>query len=523
MDKFYLFPGKFAAFKDETIISTLLGSCVAVALHDPVTRIGGLNHYLLPELLSNELPNSRYGTAAIEMLFAEMLRLGASMERIQAKIYGGGNVIALTNFGDGIGRRNIEIAETLLRQKGVRIVERNVGGESGRTIKLNTATFEVQHHFSSSDNADAAKPNAVPLDISGFRPLQTAKSVKVLIVDDSATVRTLFSNIFQKAGLEVVGVAADAYQARELIATHKPDVLTLDIEMPRMSGVLFLEKLMKFQPTPVVMVSSLGSNGEAALRALELGAVEFVHKPSQFDPQVLKELAQSLVEKVRAAASVNILKKLKETPAPVLVSAPMVTGTRKKQELKLVVLGGNAGSASALENILKNLVADTPPVVVACSIITNFMESFLLKMKGKTKVTLCAAKDGDWLRTGSVYLLPGGSHGRVTSTPNGAQLKLEKGSPVASQLPSANVLFDSACKAYGGGVYAALLGGFGSDGVDGLSAIHDQGGMTIVQNPEEAQFPYGPQKAIELGVAEQILSAEAIAEHLMEYRNRAVF
>jgi len=523
MNKHYLFPGKLAAFKEETLISTLLGSCVSVALFDPETKIGGLNHYLLPELDPKDVGNPRYGNSAIQMLIEEMLRLGASEKRLQAKIYGGGNVIAVSPVGESIGRRNIEVAESLLRDRGIPVLEKNVGGESGRTLKLNTTTFEVQHAFSN----EGASTGAI-VDVSGFKPLQVAKSVKVLIVDDSATVRTLFTNIFQKSGLEVVGAAADAYQARELIASKKPDVITLDIEMPRMSGVMFLEKLMKFQPTPVVMVSSLGSTGDAAMKSLELGAVEFVHKPSQFDPSILKDLASTLVEKVRAAASVNVLKKAKERPASLPVaelnSASTVGKSKKKAfELKVVVMGGNAGSAPAVEKVLEELAVDNPPMVVSCGIITNFLESFFQKMKGKTKVSLVVAKDGEWLRMGNVYFVPPGFHGKIVASPNGPQIKLEKGAPVASQLPSSNVLFQSAAQAYGGGVYGILLAGFGVDGVEGLTAIQDKGGMTVVQNPEEASFPYGPQKAIEIGVAEQITESADIANRLMQYRNQTVF
>lgn len=528
MNKHYLFPGKLAAFKEETQVSTLLGSCVAVALFDPVAKVGGLNHYLLPEPGPQDVGSPRYGTSAIEGLIVEMLRLGASKERLQAKVYGGGNVIAVSALGDTIGRRNIEIAERMLKEQGIPILERHIGGESGRTLKLNTQTFEVIHTLSGGGESGAATASlAGSIDVSGFKPLAVARSVKVLIVDDSATVRTLFTNIFQRSGLEVVGAAADAYQARELIASKKPDVLTLDIEMPRMSGVMFLEKLMKFQPIPVVMVSSLGSTGEAAMRAQELGAVEFVHKPSQFDPQVLKDLAGLLVEKVRAAASVNVLKRLKEKPTVSAIadfnpSAGTSPSRKKTQELRVVVMGGNAGSAPAVEKVLMGLAPDTPPMVISCSIVANFLESFLQKMKGKTKVSLAVAKDGDWLRMGTVYFVPAGVHGKIVAGANGPQIKLERGAPIASQIPSANVLMQSAAQAYGGGVYGILLAGFGSDGVDGLTAIQNRGGMTVAQHPEEAQFPYAPQKAIEIGVAEQITFADKIATNLMQYRNQSV-
>ncbi len=517
MNTHYLFPGKFAAFKEETVISTLLGSCVAVAIHDPTTKIGGLNHYLLPEGTPEET-SARYGANAIPMLIDECVRLGANRNKLQAKIYGGGNVISLSHLGITIGKRNIDLAEQLLQAAGIPILEKNVAGESARTLKYNTATFEVIHH-SSQDNAEKQ-----PVDVSGFKPLLAAKSVKVLIVDDSATVRTLFSNIFSKSGLEVVGVAADAYQAREMIIQKKPDVITLDIEMPKMSGVMFLEKIMKHLPIPVVMVSSLESNGTAALKSLELGAVEFVHKPSQYDPAILKNLAGMLVEKVRAAASVNVLKKIKETPSDISKSTTLSSAPRKKAaELKIVVVGGNSGCANSLESFVTGLAADTPPVVVACSTVAGFLTAYLAKLKTQSKASLMVGKDGDFLRMGYVYFIPAGVHGKIQPTAQGPILKLVEEAPVSSQLPSSNVLFASAAQSYSKGVYSVLLGGFGSDGVDGLMEVQKKGGVTVVQNPEEAQFPYAPQKAIELGVADEVLRSEMLAGHLMRYRNQNLY
>ncbi|MEN0059168.1 MAG: chemotaxis protein CheB, partial [Bdellovibrio sp.] len=520
MNTHYLFPGKLAAFKEETVISTLLGSCVAVAIHDPTTGIGGLNHYLLPEGMPEERANTRYGVFAIPMLIDECVRLGANRSKLQAKVYGGGNVISVSQLGDSIGKRNIELAEQMLREMGIPVIEKNIAGESARTIKMNTSSFDVLHH-SSKDSGSAEKP----VDVSGFRPLTIAKNVKVLVVDDSATVRTLFTNIFAKSGLEVVGAAADAYQARELILSKKPDVMTLDIEMPKMSGVMFLEKIMKHHPIPVVMVSSLASTGDAALKSLELGAVEFVHKPSQFDPAVLKDLAGMLVDKVKAAASVNVLKKIKETPAVMETKTAIVNTTpiRKAAELKVVVLGGNAGSADALEKFIKGLAADTPPVVVSCSTVANFVTAFIGKLKVGSKVTPVVAKDGDFLRMGHVYFIPSEHHGKIQTGSHGPALSIQKGAPVCSQLPSSNVLFQSAAQNYTKGVYAVLLGGFGSDGVEGLMEVQKKGGATVVQHPEEAQFPYGPQKAIELGVADEILKADALAGRLMQYRNQNLY
>jgi len=517
MNTFYLYPGKFAAFKEETIISTLLGSCVAVALYDPVAKVGGLNHYLLPDGLPEDRPSGRYGIHAIPLLIDECVRLGADRKRLQAKIYGGGNVISITSVVDGIGNRNIEIAQRMMAENNIRIVEQNVGGESARTIKLNTANFHILHNVTK-----AAEPGAA-IDISGFRPLSSAKNIKVLVVDDSATVRTLFTTIFTRHGLEVVGAAADAYQAREMILQKKPDVMTLDIEMPKMSGVVFLEKIMKHLPIPVVMVSSLENTGTAALRSLELGAVEFVHKPSQFDPAVLKDLAETLVAKVKAAASSTLIKRIKEQEAPAENRAMATPTKRKSAELKVIVVGGNAGSADSLEKFLRNLAADTPPVVVACSTVTNFATAYLGKLKGLTKVSLSVATDGEALNMGKVYFIPAEHHGRLESGGRGPIIRLAKGAPVASQIPSSNVLFQSAAKAFAQGVYAVLLGGFGTDGVDGLVEVQRTGGITVAQNPNEASFPYAPQKAIELGVVDEVIKADGIAQHLMQYRNQNLY
>ena len=541
MKTFFLYPGKLAAFKEETLITTLLGSCVAVALYDPTTKIGGLNHYLLPEPTHGENQSPRYGSYAIPTLIEELVKLGANPDKLQAKIYGGGNVINITHqIGEGIGRRNIELAEKTLKSMKIAIIDKNVGGESARTIKLNTLTFELTHSTSDGGTqvnstvgaeAKAAAARATqsgagaPLDITGFRPLSVMKNVKVLIVDDSATVRTLFTNIFTKAGLEVVGAATDPYQAREMLVSKKPDVITLDIEMPKMNGVQFLEKVMKHSPLPVVMVSSLGAQGEAAMKSLELGAIEFIHKPSQFDPAVLKDLALMLVDKVRAAASVNILKKLKETPQfipPAETTTTSTTGFKKTAALQAVLIGGNAGSPESLEKLICSLASDTPPVIVACSTVANFIEAFQSKLKPKSKMFLQIAKNGDALSLGKVYFIPAGHQGKIQKNGTMLSLKVETAPPVCSQLPSANVLFQSAADTLGAGCYGVMLGGFGMDGVEGLTKIQDKGGMTAVQTPAQAAFPYAPQKAIELGVAAEILNVEDMSAHIFTYRNQSV-
>lgn len=524
MKTHYLYPGKIAAFNDDTIISTLLGSCVAVALFDASVHVGGLNHFVLPEPPPGDAGGHRYGSDAIRDLIDACLRLGAKKERLKAKIYGGANVIAVSQLGAGIGQRNIEAAERYLKEAGISIIERNVGGEYARTIKLNTTNFDVRHE--TTQTQVGADGEQTKVDVSGFTTLKTAKNIKVLIVDDSATVRTLFAKIFQASGLEVVGTAVDPYQARDLIVSKKPDVVTLDIEMPKMSGVVFLEKLMKHMPVPVVMVSSLSATGDAALKSLELGAVEFVHKPSQFDPTVLKTLAESLVSKVKAAASVNVLKGLRSSTKPVseLAKGPVtVSAFTPRNQIKAILIGGNAGASNDLEKVITSLAQDTPPVVVACSTIAGFANSYVSKLKGQAKVNLKVASNQETLAIGNVYFIPAQVHGKITAGLSGPILSLEKGEPEFSQLPSSSVLFKSAADSLGKNAFSILLGGFGADGVDGVSAIKAKGGFAVAQFPDEAQFPYAPQKAIELGLVDEILKASEISEYLMNYRNKNIY
>ncbi|MBV2167430.1 MAG: chemotaxis protein CheB, partial [Bdellovibrio sp.] len=204
-------------------------------------------------------------------------------------------------------------------------------------------------------------------------------------------------------------------------------------------------------------------------------------------------------------------------------TAIATSSLRRAAELKVVVVGGNAGSAEALEKFVKGLAADTPPVVISCSTVANFVTAFISKLKVGSKVTPVVAKDGDFLRMGHVYFIPSEHHGKIQTGAHGPMLNIAKGAPVCSQLPSSNVLFQSAAQAYSKGVYAVLLGGFGSDGVEGLLEVQKKGGASVVQHPEEAQFPYGPQKAIELGIADEVLKSDMLAQHLMQYRNQNLY
>lgn len=510
MKSIFLYPGQMTVSQEPAIIATMLGSCVGVALWDKRLKTGGLNHYLLPEVVGEERPSPRYGSFAVPGLIDAMIAAGSQRGDLVARVYGGAAVLGQVSIGQKIGEKNIQLALKVLADRGITIVEKNVAGEKGRKIALNTVTGEVTHSLAGEEGGR--------VDTSGFGSFAEAKDVKVVIVDDSATVRNIFEKIFARHGLKVVGTAANAFEAREIIVREKPDVITLDIEMPQMNGVRFLEKLMKHMPIPVVMVSSLGSQGEAALESLRLGAVEFVQKPSQYDPEMLRELGQTLVTKVRAAATMNLLKS--RTAAPVNSAPTRSPRSALQGQVAGVFVSGNTGAPASLTKMLSKFTGDTPPLVICVSTLCGFVESFIRDIKKQTGVDCRVATDGTMLMRGVAYFLPEGVHGRVVSQGGSISLKLEKGPSVSGQLPSGDRLLESAAQVLGPAAIGVLLSGFGSDGVQGLAKIHGKGGYTLVENPSEAGFPFVPQGAVELGVASEVVSANEVFESLMAYRDR---
>lgn len=519
MKSIYLYPAQSIASREKAEIRTILGSCVAVALFDPVLLIGGLNHYLLSAPADRNDATLRYASVAIPALVEQMVEQGAVRSRLKAKIYGGAAVLDIGSAGQQVGERNIEAARNILRELGIPIVEENLGGRVGRKIRLITDTFEVFHEFMGSGEGEP--------DITGTTSPRMRSHVRVLIVDDSMTVRQIFTRILDKdPRIEVVGVASDAFEARKLLVQEKPDVMLLDIEMPRMNGVEFLEKVMRHAPTPTIMVSSLGSNEDAAKKCLEVGAVEFVHKPSQFDPNVLRGLAESLVEKALAAASVPLHQILARRSLG-SVRAKKVVATPKGGDFRsqVILIGGNAGAQYGLADLLAGLAPDSPPVVVAVSAITPFLGNFIRDLQGKCGVRLHQATEGMPLSSGQVYLAPAAQHLELQPLPGGAfKLHLDKGNFVNSQMPSATRLFESVLSASKdlSSIVAILLSGFGSDGVDALLKLRTAGARTMVAEPKGAPFGFVPGGAIRLGAVDEVLDPADMPEAIYRMRNLAV-
>ncbi|WP_271411111.1 protein-glutamate methylesterase/protein-glutamine glutaminase [Pseudomonas sp. Q1-7] len=335
--------------------------------------------------------------------------------------------------------------------------------------------------------------------------------IKVLVVDDSALIRSLLSEIIRAdTELQLVGVAPDAYVARDLIKQHAPDVITLDVEMPRMDGLTFLDKLMKGRPTPVVMISSLTERGsEATLRALELGAIDFVAKPKLGIAEGMQAYAEEIRAKLKVAARARMIHRAPVAERPAERGLPIL-GTEK-----LIAIGASTGGTEAIKDVLLRLPADSPGVVITQHMPAGFTRSFAARLDKLCRVRVSEARDGDRILPGTALLAPGGLHMEVARSGANYVARLSEAPPVNGHRPAVDVMFTSAARCAGRNLIAALLTGMGKDGARGLLAIREAGGYTVAQD-EASCVVYGmPREAAELGAAEEVLPLEEIGPALL--------
>ncbi len=340
----------------------------------------------------------------------------------------------------------------------------------------------------------------------------TAESVvRVLVVDDSALVRRILSEGLGKfRDVEVVGTARDPYEARERIVELEPDVITLDIEMPRMDGLTFLEKLMRSKPMRVIVVSSVAQASSAnAVRAMALGAVDVVPKPE--GSMSVPDVERLLIRSVRAAARIPVARlraPRKRIVPPVSTHRAGVEGAPSR---RLVAIGASTGGPPAIEAVLSGLGAETPGTVIVQHMPPHFTKAFANRLDGLCAMRVREAVDGEIIRDGTAYIAPGGYHLMVRKTPEGFVTQVKDGPQVHHQRPAVDVLFDSVAQAAGDSTVAVLLTGMGADGGRGMLALRETGAWTIAQD-EETCVVYGmPREAVVLDGVEEILPLDAIA------------
>jgi two-component system chemotaxis response regulator CheB len=338
---------------------------------------------------------------------------------------------------------------------------------------------------------------------------------RVLIVEDSPVMQRLLADLIGRdPGLEVVGIAGDPYEARELVKALRPDVMTLDVEMPRMDGLTFLERLMRLHPMPVVMVSSLTErDAEASLRALELGAVDVICKPRGADVQGLTEFGTSIAEGLRAAARAD----LGARTAPRGGASRTLEGPadRRLLEGRLIAIGASTGGTEAIREILVRLPASTPPVVIVQHMPEMFTRMFAKRLDEQCTLSVCEVADRQRLEPGHAYVAPGDFHLTVKRAGKAFEARVEQGPPVNRHRPSVDVLFDSVAAAAAFSATAVILTGMGGDGAAGMRRIRAAGGHTLAQDEASCVVFGMPKTAIEAGGVDHVVPLDALAERIM--------
>ncbi|MGN6094115.1 MAG: protein-glutamate methylesterase/protein-glutamine glutaminase [Luteibacter jiangsuensis] len=356
------------------------------------------------------------------------------------------------------------------------------------------------------------------------------QKVRVLIVDDSALVRKVLTAMLESdPGIEVVGTAADPLIAREKIKQLNPDVLTLDVEMPRMDGLTFLDNLMRLRPMPVVMVSTLTEKGaDVTLRALELGAVDFFTKPSADLANTFMEHAPEICAKVRLAAgakpreraTVTRLDVAPRLSADAVLPRAQTAGTRGGT--RIIAIGASTGGTEAIRVVLEAMPPTAPPIVITQHIPAAFSGPFAARMDSCSAMRVCEARDGQPIQPGHAYIAPGSQHLLVMWDGARHVCRLHDGPPVNRHKPSVDVLFRSMAASVGAATIGCLLTGMGDDGARGLGELKEAGAPTLVQD-EASSVVWGmPGAAWKAGAAGEMLPLDAIAARLLALANTPV-
>jgi len=340
------------------------------------------------------------------------------------------------------------------------------------------------------------------------------RKIKVFIVDDSAIVRKIFSEeISKEPDMEVTGTAPDPFVARDKIVRQKPDVLTLDIEMPRMDGLTFLKKLMTYYPLPVIIVSSLTPKGsKMALEALEHGAIDVLSKPGA--SYSVGDMSVQLKEKIRGAARVD-LTRLRRTTSPAGGPLPMISRNLSETTQKLIAMGASTGGTEALKEVLIRMPLNTPGILIVQHMPPHFTTVFAERLNGFCQIEVREAKDGDSVLNGQALIAPGNFHMLLRRSGSRYYVNIKDGPLIHHQRPAVDVLFNSVAQYAGANAIGVLLTGMGADGANGLLKLKETGAKTIAQDETSCVVFGMPKEAIKVGAVDRVAPLDRIPLEIM--------
>ena len=343
--------------------------------------------------------------------------------------------------------------------------------------------------------------------------------IKVLVIDDSALIRSLLTEIINsQRDMEVVGAAPDPLIARDMIKQLNPDVLTLDVEMPKMDGLDFLEKLMRLRPMPVVMVSTLTERGsEITMRALELGAIDFVTKPKMSISDGMREYTDIIADKIRIAAQARVASLPRQSAAKSGNAAPVPLRNPLISSEKLLIIGASTGGTEAIKSFLLQMPSDCPGILITQHMPAGFTKSFANRLDSLCQISVKEAEGGERILPGHAYIAPGDKHLLLAKSGANYVTQLSDEPPVNRHKPSVDVLFDSAAEFAGKNVIGVILTGMGKDGAAGMARMKNAGAYNFAQN-EESCVVYGmPKEAVSHGGVDEIAHLNDLPKLVLHY------
>ncbi|MDP1901776.1 MAG: chemotaxis response regulator protein-glutamate methylesterase [Rubrivivax sp.] len=346
------------------------------------------------------------------------------------------------------------------------------------------------------------------------------QKTRVIVVDDSALVRGLLTEIIDReSDMTCVGAAADPLVAREMIRDLNPDVITLDVEMPRMDGLDFLARLMRLRPMPVVMVSTLTERGaDVTLKALELGAVDFVSKPKIGVADGLRQLGADITDKIRTASGAHVRRLPAAAAAGTAPARPAAAAALGRLSTeKIIFIGASTGGTEATRELIVNLPPDAPAVMITQHMPPGFTRSYAARLNGLARIRVAEATDGERVLPGHAYIAPGGLHLSVERSGANYIARVQDGEPVNRHKPSVEVLFNSAARVVGRNALGVMLTGMGADGAKAMRAMRDAGSWNIAQDEASCVVFGMPREAIAHGATHEVLPLGKMAPRLIEW------
>ena len=493
--------GELAVAIHGECLSTVLGSCVSVCIIDVEKKIAGMNHYLLPAPASSNqsLPAQsdllQYGIYSIPALLKEFKKLGSLPVDLEAKIIGG----ALA-----VGTENIALARKILKQYGIRISAEEVGGSKGRKVELDSSSGSIRFIklgvISKVENLNIVEKTNKP------------SKIKVLIIDDSPPMRKVIRKMIEiDAEIEVVGEAADPFEAELMRKKFKPDVLTLDLNMPKQDGVSYLRQYMPTSPLPAIIVTDYNiKDTHQVMDALESGAFDYIQKPAL---NQMNEVGEVLLQKIKDAALVDVHRLLQPKQKLVLTQ-------RQKPSLNtpfssMIAIGSSTGGTEAIKVLLMGLPSEIPPIVIVQHMPPGFTKSFADRLNDLCSFHVKEAQEGDRIQSNCVYIAPGGKQMAVLGNRTDLRISINDDPPENRFKPSVDYLFRSFDGISGKDKIAVILTGMGRDGSAQLLELRNKGVHTIAQD-ESTSVVFGmPKAAIEIGAVSEIKRIDQIAEAIM--------